>query len=159
MENSQRYIGADNGVLLCIDGRTDGGFAGRLYHRYEAGELSFLSIEQLAGLMESFFDRLGNPMPSTGDRDFIPQKPVYPKKKELMRMKTDEELLQQHGNLGSFVVRVQHRQNSSWQGQVTWLEQDRTVYFRSAWELMKLLDHAIPGSVETEWIPGEEKED
>ena len=48
-----------------------------------------------------------------------------------------------HNELGSFVIRIQHRQNSSWQGQITWIDQNRTVNFRSAWEMMKLIDEAL----------------
>ena len=55
----------------------------------------------------------------------------------------DEELLMQHGDLGSFIIRVQHRQNSSWQGRLTWVEKDQTVNFRSVWEMVKLIDSAL----------------
>ena len=55
----------------------------------------------------------------------------------------DEQLLMQHGDLGSFIIRVQHRQNSSWQGRITWVEKNQTVYFRSVWEMMKLIETAI----------------
>lgn len=58
-------------------------------------------------------------------------------------MMDDGRLLQQHGEIGTFVIRVQHRQHSSWQGRVTWLEEDETVYFRSALELLKLIDGAL----------------
>ena len=58
----------------------------------------------------------------------------------------DEELLSQHGDLGSFMIRVQHRQNSSWQGRITWMEQDKTLYFRSIWEMIKLIDSAVETS-------------
>lgn len=54
-----------------------------------------------------------------------------------------EELLRKHGELGSFVVRVQHRQNGSWQGRITWMEKDQTLCFRSAWELLKLIESAV----------------
>ncbi|MCI8319438.1 MAG: hypothetical protein HFH02_00020 [Dorea sp.] len=52
-------------------------------------------------------------------------------------------MLEKHGDMGTFVVRVQHRQHSSWQGRVTYLEEDRTVYFRSALELMKIIDGVL----------------
>lgn len=55
----------------------------------------------------------------------------------------DEDLLSRHGDLGSFIVRVQHRQNSSWQGTLTWMEQDKTVHFRSIWEMIKLVESAL----------------
>ena len=55
----------------------------------------------------------------------------------------DEDLLSRHGDLGSFIVRVQHRQNSSWQGTLTWMERDKTVHFRSIWEMIKLVESAL----------------
>lgn len=55
----------------------------------------------------------------------------------------DNELLQKHGEIGTFVIRVQHRQHSSWQGKVTWLEEDKSVYFRSALELIKIIDGTL----------------
>ncbi len=70
----------------------------------------------------------------------------------------DEELLSKHGDLGSFIIRVQHRQNSSWQGRVTWMEKDQTMNFRSVLELIKLIESAIDtvsdtetGAAEPEW--------
>ena len=56
---------------------------------------------------------------------------------------TDDELLSKHGDIGTFIVRVQHRQNSSWQGRITWMEEDRTVQFRSVWEMIKLIESAV----------------
>lgn len=65
----------------------------------------------------------------------------------------DEELLRKHGELGTFIVRVQHKQNRSWQGRVTWVDKNRTCCFRSAWELLKLIVSAV------ETIPDPEMEE
>ena len=67
----------------------------------------------------------------------------------------DQELLGKHGDLGSFIVRVQHRQNSSMQGRVTWVEKNKTVFFRSAWEMIRLIDSAL----ETDEDEKDEKKD
>ena len=56
----------------------------------------------------------------------------------------DDELLKKHGDLGTFIIRVQHRQNSSWQGRITWMDENKTVYFRSVWEMIKLIEGALP---------------
>ncbi|MBQ2659031.1 MAG: hypothetical protein IJF87_10755 [Erysipelotrichaceae bacterium] len=61
--------------------------------------------------------------------------------------------MEQHGDLGTFIVRVQHRQNSSWQGRLTWVEENKTVYFRSVWELMKLANDALEHSKQSENDP------
>ena len=56
---------------------------------------------------------------------------------------SDEELLGRHGDLGTFIIRVQHRQNSSWQGRITWMEENQTLSFRSIWEMVKLIASAV----------------
>ena len=43
----------------------------------------------------------------------------------------------------TFVVHVTGRENSTWQGQVTWLDEMETRSFRSMLELIKLMDAAM----------------
>ena len=56
---------------------------------------------------------------------------------------SDREVLEHHGDVGTFIVRVQQRQNSSWQGRITWVDENKTVNFRSVWEMVKLIDSAM----------------
>ena len=42
----------------------------------------------------------------------------------------------------TFIVQIQHRQNATWQGQITWKDRDETRKFRSELELIKLIDSA-----------------
>ena len=44
---------------------------------------------------------------------------------------------------GTFVVHVRYRQNATWQGSVTWVDEQREQYFRSTLELLKLIDGAL----------------
>jgi hypothetical protein len=53
-------------------------------------------------------------------------------------------------NKGTFVIQIQHRQHATWQGTVTWVDKDKSVNFRSALELLKLID----GSLDEEWSGG-----
>lgn len=41
---------------------------------------------------------------------------------------------------GTFIVKIQYRQNATWQGHITWAEKNKTLPFRSALELLKLID-------------------
>lgn len=50
---------------------------------------------------------------------------------------------------GTFLVHIQFRQKETWQGQVTWAEENKTVSFRSALELLRLLDEAGEASGRT----------
>ena len=53
------------------------------------------------------------------------------------------EIEKNRGDKGTFIVQVMYRQNATWQGQVIWAEENRSVRFRSALELMKLMDEAM----------------
>lgn len=79
----------------------------------------------------------------TGDRDIYGRTHSCQKKERMARVLKDEELLEKHGDMGTFVIRVQHRQHSSWQGRVTYLEENKSVYFRSVLELIKIIDGAL----------------
>ena len=53
------------------------------------------------------------------------------------------------GNM--FVLEIKDTENKTWQGSITWTDIGRTEYFRSALELLKLIDSTLD--------MGEEKED
>ena len=38
----------------------------------------------------------------------------------------------------------------AWQGRITWVEEDKTLYFRSVWEMMKLIEEAMEEHKEEE---------
>ena len=44
---------------------------------------------------------------------------------------------------GTFFIQILDQQHSSWQGSVTWLATKEKVHFRSAFELLKLIDSAL----------------
>ena len=46
-------------------------------------------------------------------------------------------------NSETFIVRIMNRQNSTWQGSVTWVDNQETQKFRSALELVKMIDGAL----------------
>ena len=54
---------------------------------------------------------------------------------------------------GTFLVKILDSQNATWQGSVTWLEEQKTKKFRSALELLKLIDGVI-GQNSNEEIEG-----
>jgi hypothetical protein len=42
-----------------------------------------------------------------------------------------------------FIIHVKFRQNSTWQGEIKWVDKDKTQYFRSSLEMVKLIDRAL----------------
>ena len=56
----------------------------------------------------------------------------------------DKDMVQkQTGESATFVVHIKSRQYSTWQGEIAWAERDRRCSFRSALELLKLIDGAL----------------
>lgn len=51
--------------------------------------------------------------------------------------------IRQKGELATFVVHVKNRQYSTWQGEVVWADKNVKKTFRSALELLKLIDSAM----------------
>lgn len=51
----------------------------------------------------------------------------------------------------SFIVNVSHQQNSTWQGTVTWVEENKTQSFRSALELIRLIDSTMENDTNISW--------
>ena len=162
MSKTQWYIGAPNGVVLCINSVQCGQLAGLLYHSYSEEATPFQTVEQMVFQMEQLYDRLRFPFPGTNERSFSDVKRQEQVQIEREKVMSDDKLLQKHGDIGTFIVRVQHRQNSSWQGRITWMENDKTIQFRSVWEMIKLIESAVDtvseqdeGEQEPTWFSAE----
>lgn len=141
---TQLYIGAPNGVVICVDSVSGADLCGRLYHKYSREPLSFTDTVTMIRSMESLFDRLDFPRASTNIRSFAGSDTRRKRnEKEMEKVMSDHELLGQHGYQETFIVRVQHRQNSTWQGRITWADKDKTVNFRSIWEMIHLMESAL----------------
>jgi hypothetical protein len=148
IKKSEWYIGAPNGVVICVDHVASGQLVGNLYEKYSSTPIIFTSCDELIFKMEQFFDELQFPYATTTNRSFADSDTYIKKesnemKQERKKIMTDDELLSKHGDLGTFVIRVQHRQNSSWQGRITWMEENKTLCFRSIWEMIKLMEGAV----------------
>ena len=53
------------------------------------------------------------------------------------------------GKRETFVVQILNTQNATWQGTVTWTDGPKTQPFRSALELIRLIDSALREQVAT----------
>lgn len=50
----------------------------------------------------------------------------------------------------TFIIDIKNTQHQSWQGEVTWVQGNKKQYFRSALELVRLVDSVIPQGDETD---------
>ena len=121
-------------TVVCIDEYEDGVPVGRFYNPYSPNGEKFRGIVRFLGRMEDMLDRMNYPQAFTTARAF--SRP-YPN----VANPSGEKL--REGKLATFAVRILFRQNASWQGSVTWLENDRSQSFRSVLELVLLMDSAL----------------
>lgn len=145
MELSQYNMHAPNMVCICVDRMAEQEYSGEIWHQYSAVPVSFGTTVGLIQELDRLYDRWDFPQRSTNVRTFDPQAGRTPaEERERGRGQMDERRLNDRkGNIGTFLVRVKYRQNATWQGEVVWVEKNRKQYFRSALELLKLIDGAL----------------
>ena len=143
VSNTGNYIGTPWGIILCVDYYRDEKINGRIYHRYQTEPIRIGGMLEAVFEIDAFFDRLGYPFPGTESHYFIKHEKTQ--RIKMTRKLSDEEMLKNNGEQGTFIIRVEQRQHSSWQGRVTWVEEGKTENFRSALELLKMIDGALDG--------------
>lgn len=135
---------APNLIALCIDERENGDYNGRVYDQYHEDPVRFRGMLDALRCTEFYLDRMDFPQRSTLQRSFRRQEIVSddygkrPVREEIM-----SNLENKKGEEGTFIVQVKYRQNATWQGQVVWAEENKKMYFRSALELLRLIDDAL----------------
>lgn len=121
-------------ILICVDSYHCGTLQGRFYSPFLNEGQSFQSLSQFIAKMEQTLDGMEFPKAYTVTRTFSPppEKPPGP-----------PGTVYQDGKLASFALRILFRQNASWQGSITWLDQNQEQSFRSVLELILLFDNAL----------------
>ncbi len=107
---------------------------GVLTNPYYGEDKVFSSLSHLIFLMEELQDSLNYPQKSTAARCFGTSESVAA---------GPGENTENAKALATFKIRILFRQNSSWQGNVIWMEKDEEAQFRSVLELIYLLDSAM----------------
>ena len=121
-------------TTVCVDSYENGTLSGRFYNPYLNAGRKFDNLMQFLLEIDQALDAMAFPQSYTMTRTFAPA--------EKTKTGPPGEKLQR-GRLATFAVRIIFRQNSSWQGTVTWLESGQEQSFRSALELVFLLDNAL----------------
>ena len=125
-------------TTVCVDSYENGVLRGRFYNPYLEEGRRFESLAQFLLEMERALDTMEFPKSFTAVRTFAP----------LPGERSSPEVEFCAGDMATFAVRIIFRQNASWQGAVQWLEGRQEQSFRSALELIFLLDNALRSAAE-----------
>lgn len=157
-EKDNRIWYSSNIINLCMDSYDAEKQCGRLYHQYAGGSIAFQSFLEAFNRMEELYDRLQFPQASTQYRSFLTDRRAgrwerkadsrrdripEDQRREIREVNSFKEVIEQRGERATFVIRVQYRQHSSWQGEITWIDGQKKEYFRSALELLRLMDSVL----------------
>lgn len=121
-------------ILICVDSYHQGTLQGRFYNPFLNEGQSFQSLSQFIAKMEQTLDGMEFPKAYTTTRTFSPRPEKPPE---------SPGTVYQGGKLASFALRILFRQNASWQGSITWLDNNQEQSFRSVLELILLFDNAL----------------
>ncbi len=153
MNISGIHIAAPNLCTLCVDAWNGGNGEGRLYNYYSEMPQRFVSQYDALKKIDDLCDRLNYPQAAEQPRSFAKAAAAPVQRKKVEKCMSKDKLLEPRGKMATFVVHVMYRQNATWQGSVTWAEKDQKANFRSALELIKLMDSAVEST-----LPPEEPE-
>lgn len=144
-QSERRHIAmhAPNIVNICVDKYNDGEISGRIYHCYKKEESSFVNIIKLVEMVEGLFDRISFPQASTKVRSFKKKEEQQRRKEAAQKVTGIESVVSKRGELGTFLMHVKYRQNSSWQGELEWLEGEEVLDFVSVLEFIKILNNIL----------------
>ena len=114
---------------------------GHVYSEYYKKTMPFRNECELLRGMDDLFDSLSFPQASFEGRKFKIKKakPIIKRVDDAVE-ETMNEIISEKPT--TFVVNVQYRKNATWQGTITWVEQNQTMHFRSALEMLKLMEQA-----------------
>lgn len=142
MEKRAAYA-APNLMNLCVDQRQGLDIIGRIYYGTEKEPVRFPSAGHMILEIDRLCDRLGYPQPALVSRTFSDKEPTEKKKEAAAIVSRPEDFMGNKGEEATFVLHIKYRQNATWQGTVTWAEENKSCDFRSALELLKLIDSAL----------------
>ncbi len=146
-ETEQGILGySPNFINVCVDQYLDSQIKGRCYHQYSEEPILFNSLNQLFLALENQMDAIDFPKRRLNEYDFSEQEDVIPEK-SIDKVNPLRNMPGDIGKIGTFVMNILYRQNATWQGKVIWVEKKKSCCFRSALELMKVIDEALALSV------------
>lgn len=127
-------------TLVCLDRYDRSVPEGRLYHPVQPEGSRFYGMIDFFKKADALLDSAQLPQRFSEPRTFANGQA------EPQKWETPAPALPRRGHLATFSLRVRFRRNSSWQGTLGWLEGKREEQFRSALELIRLMDSALLGS-------------
>ena len=138
----QINISLPNLINICVGQKVEGEISGEIYHCYANEPMRFSNVIEMLKEIENLFDRICFPQSSTKMRSFCESSQISQMRRP-EKVLTQQDVIKHRGTLGSFVTCVKFRQNSTWQGEIFWMEKGIKRQFTNTLDFIKILDNAL----------------
>ncbi len=132
---------------VCVDRCQDGDLLGTVCSPYIREPIPFAGVAALVRKLEQVADTVGFPQAYEEYRTFsagaaLLRAPANTER-SLTRLMDEQEFEIKAGKQATFIIQIRFRQNATWQGTITWSEKKQVQHFRSALEMIRLMDEAL----------------
>lgn len=93
--------------------------------------------------MESFYNKISFPQAAVQIRGIQWQERGKFQAEAEQPFLEKEFLLEKRGIQATFLIIVRYRQNATWQGSFLWVEENRSLEFKSTLELLMMMDKSL----------------
>lgn len=146
-DNAGRTLNEMGSVRVCVDSYSAGEMSGRIYEACSEDPIEFNNVITLLKNLDDIYNSNEYPQASMKQRSFGAGKTKDTEEDKDMAehklVKPSGVMSNVRGKAATFRVKVMFRQNASWQGNVTWVEKGKEESFRSALELIMLIDSSF----------------
>ncbi len=126
----------------------DGHFSGTICQSLQEYEITFSGIDDAIFKIDRILDKSGYTQSPSELRSFSENKKETDKNIDIDYRDTIILKNEENQQINCFIIDIKYRQNSSWQGCLTWRnhsEEPKKQNFRSVLELMKLIHSSFEG--------------
>ena len=122
--------------IVTVTSYTDKLITGYIHMPYDGTTVQFQNAMQMLFIMESMMDETGYPQRGMEPRAFRDELPEAAKENQVFLQTIPS-------GIAGLQIDVIFRQNASWQGNLIWIDRKVQSHFRSALELLGLIDDAL----------------
>ncbi len=134
-------------IMIYVDSYQNQLLYGRLHICSQNDVCSFQNAMQMLSYIDQLLNEIDCPRSATEKRFFSTNN--WQQANLLQATDACADTVHQ-GNLATFKLRILFRQNASWQGMITWLEGNCQDSFRSALEMLMMMDSALSSQTAAE---------
>ena len=127
-------------MYLCIDAYQDGEMQGRFYNAFEAQEFRFRALMTLIRHVDELLDCTMLTQRCEERRTLLHCTAAHTR---LYAREEWKNFQCPPGELATFLLSISYHQNATWQGEVVWVENRKSSFFRSGLELFRMIDDVL----------------